>query len=655
MIRGLGDIEALERVPLEERVWSWNLNEWIRRGWRLAPDKAAIHYVEDGEPSRTPVSVTYRELARRSTQAANLFHSLGVRPADGVLFLLPTLPQLYYALFGGFATGIACVVNWMLKPDHLVQLIRNARTRVLVVLGPTPGYEIWENVQAIRDRLPGVHILSVQALGGTKLADSDFDALSSAQPEQILFDRPVHADDVAAYVHSGGTTGSPKLVKLTHRGFCYKCWVHTALGGPGANDRIFADYPLFHVAGLMSRGILSIANGMTVVIPSALGARDKRFIANYWKFVEKYRITLFTGVPTTLSVLAKNPPTTEDVSSLRRIGTTGSAPLPVETARDLERTVGVRMLLTYGSTEYTTSATQPPRAAEPRWGSTGIRLPYTEVRTVELDREGNIARFCGPDEPGLVAVKGPGVTPGYVDPKHNEGVFTQDGFFKSGDVGRIDTDGYLWITGRVKDLIIRGGHNIDPLMIEDAIKKHPAVLHVAAVGKPDAYAGELPIAYVQRIAGSNATEEELAAFAGEQVPERPAVPKEIHLHRQTGQGRAENRCGQARLRGCAQRGARLNGPDLRRGQSRCAARHTRHGLGVAAELCGGGDRTTSPGSDESVPEPLRGPGELTQAPRRIWNTCGSSPCSSRMRRTRSCQSAPRRNASAVSPAPRRHR
>ena len=181
-IRTLRDIEDIERMPLEQRIWSWNINDWLRRGWDLDPDKAAIHYVEDGDVARAPVSVTYRELKKRSLQASNLFHSLGVRHEDGVLLLMPTLPQLYYSLYGGLATGIACVVNWMLKAEHLAELIRSARTRVLVVLGPTPGYEIWENVQAIRDRIPGVRILSVQALGGTKLADSDFDDLCATQP-----------------------------------------------------------------------------------------------------------------------------------------------------------------------------------------------------------------------------------------------------------------------------------------------------------------------------------------------------------------------------------------------------------------------------------------------------------------------------------------
>jgi fatty-acyl-CoA synthase len=234
-------------------------------------------------------------------------------------------------------------------------------------------------------------------------------------------------------------------------------------------------------------------------------------------------------VPTTLSVLAKNLPTTENVSTLKKVATTGSAPLPVETARELERALGIRVLLTYGATEYTTGATQPPREGDPRYGSTGLRVPYTHVRAVELDAEGNIQRFCEPDELGIIVVKGPGVTPGYVDPKHNVGVFTRDGYFKSGDCGRVDKDGFLWITGRVKDLIIRGGHNIDPQTIEHAIRKHPAVLHVAAVGKPDAYAGELPIAYVQRVEGTTATAEEILEFCAKHIPERPAVPKEIHF------------------------------------------------------------------------------------------------------------------------------
>src|SRR5262245_4921965 len=115
-LRTLRDIEELERVPLEERIFSWNLNDWIARGCALAPDKAAIRYIADGDPDSAAVAVSYRELHARANQAANLFHSLGVSPADVVLYVLPTLPQLYVTMLGAVAAGIACGVNWMLKP-----------------------------------------------------------------------------------------------------------------------------------------------------------------------------------------------------------------------------------------------------------------------------------------------------------------------------------------------------------------------------------------------------------------------------------------------------------------------------------------------------------------------------------------------------------
>ena len=530
-LRNLHDIEALERVPLEQRIWSWDLNDWIRRGCEFDPDKTALHYVADGDPDGECVSVTYRELQHRSNQAANLFHSLGVGPGDAVLYLLPTTPQLYAVMLGALAAGIACCINWMLKPAHLVELIRSSKAKVIVALGPTPGYEIWENIQAIRGDIPDrVRVLSVQGSAGTKIPESDFEDLAAKQPgEHLAFERKAAPEDIAAYVHSGGTTGSPKLVKLTHRGFCYKCWANSVVMGHTPEDVMFSDYPMFHIAGFFGRGVLAIAGAMTIVIPTPLGARDKRFMSNYWKFVENFRISLLSGVPTTLSVLAKNPPTGEDLASLRPFMCTGSTSLPVEVAREIERSTGVRVLLTYGATEYTQNVAQAPRDGDPKYGSAGLRLPYTQVRTVKLGADGNVERDCAVDEIGVVLVNGPSVTPGYVDPVYNDGIFTRDGWFNSGDLGRIDSDGYLWLTGRAKDVIIRGGHNIDPSIIEETLRAHREVVLVAAVSKPDAHAGELPVAYVQLVEGAMATAEQLVAFAREHITEQAAAPKEVYV------------------------------------------------------------------------------------------------------------------------------
>jgi len=207
--------------------------------------------------------------------------------------------------------------------------------------------------------------------------------------------------------------------------------------------------------------------------------------------------------------------------------TTGSTAMPAGVGRAIEDMIGVRVLMSYGATEFTQNVSQAPRDGDPRYGSAGLRLPYTRVKAVRLDAAGEILRDCDVDEIGTVVVKGPSVTPGYLDARYDEGLFTRDGWIKNGDLGRIDADGFLWITGRAKDVIIRGGHNIDPLVIEETLQQHPDVLLAAAVGKPDAYAGELPMAYVQLVKDATATPDELSRFVLDAIPERAAAPKEI--------------------------------------------------------------------------------------------------------------------------------
>jgi fatty-acyl-CoA synthase len=530
-MRDMRDVAALERTPLDERIFSWNLNDWLDRGCERAPDKVAITYIADGDPETTPTRLAYRELKQRATQVANLLHSYGLGPNDVVLFLLPTVPQLYTVLLGAMACAVPCGINWMLKPAHVIELIRATRCKVVVTLGPTPGYEIWDNVQAIRGDIPdGVRLLTVAGPGGAVLPDSDLDTLASAQPaDRLTFRRDVSPDDLAALVHSGGTTGAPKLVRLTHRGFCYKCWANALVMGHTPDDVVFADYPMFHIAGVFARGLLAIAHGMSIVIPSPLGARDKRFIENYWRFIEKFRITVLSGVPTTLATLVKNPPRGEDLSSLRSFATTGSTAFPADIARQLQEITGVRMLLSYGSTEFTQNITQAPRDGDPKYGSAGIPLPYTQVRVVKLAADGTIARDCAVDEIGAVIAKGPSITPGYLDPRYDQGVLRPDGWINNGDLGRLDADGFLWLTGRAKDVIIRGGHNIDPAVIEETLLKHPDVLLAAAVGKPDAYAGELPVAYVQLVADAKTDADALGRFVLDNIPERAAAPKDIFI------------------------------------------------------------------------------------------------------------------------------
>lgn len=529
LIRGVADIEELEKVPFEDRVETWNTYDLIVKGAKLNPDKEALWFLEDADLNAKPATLSYAGLLTRFNQAANLFHELGVGPEDAVVTLLPNMPQIFYAQMGGIAAGRSCHVNWFLEPAALTEILKTAKTKVLIVLGPTPGFEVWEKVEAIRGDLPEIeHILTVQGPGGEKMPETDFDDRLAGQPgDALTFEREVKPDDVAAYIHSGGTTGVPKLAKLTHRGFVFKCYANTVVMAHHADENIFADYPMFHVAGFFGRGILPIINGSSILIPAMTGARSKNFIANYWKLVERYKISVFSGVPTTLAVLISNPPTNEDLSSFMPYATTGSTALPVEVQSAIEDKLGIRMLATYGATEFTQNATMLPKDGELRYGSSGIRLPYTEVKAVILNDDGAIERECMADEIGIIVIRSPGVIPGYVNPVHDKGKFIDGGWINSGDLGRVDPDGFLWITGREKDVIIRGGHNIEPAVIEETLLKHEAVQLAAAVGKPDAYAGELPMAYVQLREGASIGADDLKTFARDTISERAAAPSEV--------------------------------------------------------------------------------------------------------------------------------
>lgn len=531
-LRNLADVEALEAVPLEDRIPAWDVFELIRMGAARDPAKIAMTYLEDAELDVAPATWTYTELMDRVTRAANLFRASGVNKGETVAYLLPNVPQTFITEVAGLAAGVSFCINWMLEPRQLAAILNASKAKVLVALGPTSGYEIWDKVEAIRAEVPSLtRVFSVTGPKGETVTDSDFDLACDAQRgDRLTFERSVDRNDVAAYVHSGGTTGTPKIARILHRGLAYKCWANPMVMAHTPDEVIFADYPMFHIAGFFGRCIMPFAVGMAILIPAAMGARSKNFIRNYWKLVERYRVSIFSGVPTTLSVLMENPPQGEDLSSLKTYAPTGSAALPVETAKRIDEILGIRMLATFGATEFTQNATQPPRDGDPRYGSTGIHLPYTRVRTVKLTPRGDqIERDCAPDEIGAVLIKGPGVIPGYVDESRNEGLFVDGDWINSGDLGRLDADGYLWLTGRAKDVIIRGGHNIDPTMIEDALLEHGAVRLAAAVSKPDAHAGELPVAYVQLREGASATEDELRDFARARIPERAANPVSLHI------------------------------------------------------------------------------------------------------------------------------
>ena len=448
--------------------------------------------------------------------------------SDAVAIISPTVPGLFAAMMGTLLAAKPFPINWMLEAAPLRDLLIQAKVVAVIALGPTEGFEVWDKVtQAVQGMSEPVPIYTLHDPFGDPHPNDLLGQAQALAPE-LSFDRPVaQRHDVACYVHSGGTTGHPKIVRILHGGMVFRQWAANRGLAFTPDDVVLSDTPLFHIGGLLVRGLVSTADGHTTIIPSMHGARDKRYIANYWRYVEKFGITQISGVPTTLAVLAKNPPTTENISSLRPYFATGSTAIAPSIQERIHHITGARALQSYGLTENTSHATLDPRDGDMRSGCSGFRVPYVKIRICEMDAQGRIVRDCKAHEIGMVVLGGPGIAGGYLNPSQNEGVFLPGGWLVTGDLGSLDEEGYIRISGRQKDLIIRSGHNIEPRIIEEALLHCPAVALAAAVGKPDAHAGELPVAYVQLHPGAHASQEELLEVAKTHIHERPAVPKEI--------------------------------------------------------------------------------------------------------------------------------
>jgi fatty-acyl-CoA synthase len=528
-LRTPADVLALEQVPLEQRITRWDFALNLLDGCRHRPQRAALHVTNNGNLDAPLITWTFAELEQRAIQVANLLRASGVGPQDAVAIVSPTVPALFATMIGGLLAGRPFPINWMLDGNALADLIRQSGAKVVIALGETPGFQVWANVSVALAKLE--HPPQVFTVHDPFAPPHEGDLLTAAARhphERLAFDRPTaQRRDVACYVHSGGTTGHPKIVKILHGGMVYRQWAANMCLAFTPDDVVLSDTPLFHIGGLLVRGLVSTADGHTTIVPSMHGARDKLYIASYWRYVERFGITQVSGVPTTLSVLAKNPPTTENISSLRPYFATGSTAMAAAVQSRICEITGARALQSYGLTENTSHVSVDPRDGEIRQGCSGIRVAYMQVRIVKMADDGSVLRDCAPGEDGMVLVGGPGVAGGYLDPEQDRGAFLGDGFFVTGDLGQFGSDGYMRISGRQKDLIIRGGHNIEPRVIEDALLQSPWVAQAAAVARPDAHAGELPIAYVELHPGAVVTVDELLRYAAERIPERPAVPKEI--------------------------------------------------------------------------------------------------------------------------------
>ena len=540
------DRDAVENeMPWAERDVPKTMYEFIDQVAERHGARPGVSFQITSGPTDKAETLSWQEFRDKSVQAANLFRRLGVGENDVVAYLLPICSEAALTLVGGSIAGIANPINPLLEPDQIAAILRETNAKVLVTLRGFPKTDLPQLAADAVAQAPNVQtVLEVDLnryltppkswivpLIRPKVAVShaaqimDFNA-ELAKQNRILDFQDATEDRVAAYFHTGGTTGMPKVAQHKYSGIVYNGWLGDRMLFE-AQDTIICPLPLFHVFACHVILMAMISSGAHVVFPTPQGYRGEGVFDNFWKLIERWNVTFMITVPTALSALMQRP-VNADISSLRT-AFSGSSPLPVELFKRFEAATGVEVVEGYGLTEATCLVSCNPDKGLKKVGSVGLPLPYTTVKILRDGPEGLVE--CDVDEIGEICIDNPGVFAGhtYTEAAKNDGLFHDERYLRTGDLGRMDADGYLWITGRAKDLIIRGGHNIDPALIEEALAGHEAVGFVGAIGQPDAHSGEIPCAYVELVAGAEVSPEELVTFANERVVERAAQPKYIEI------------------------------------------------------------------------------------------------------------------------------
>jgi fatty-acyl-CoA synthase len=529
-VKTIADTREFEKVPIEERLDTFNTYDLLKKGAAIDPDAPAMSFFLTGDSYDQPTQINYRELMAQITRSANFFHDLGIGPGDVISYLLPNLPQTHYVLWGGEAAGIVNPINPLLEPATIAEICKSAGTKVLVSLGEFPGTDLWEKAVAVRKELPDLKAV-VRVAGPSDEKDGIYgfdEVIGNYNGEKLDSGRVIDPQDICSMYHTGGTTGTPKIAPHTHYNEAVLAFQVASVAEINTGEATLCGLPLFHVNGTMVTGSVPFSIGAHVVLLGPMGYRDPSVMQNFYKIVEHYRPVTFSSVPTVLSVLLDIPKGDADISSLR-FAICGAAPLSVELFKRFEEHSGMKILEGYGLTEGTCASCINPYHGERKVGSIGIPLPYQEMKIFIVGAEGEFEREADTDEIGCVCLKGPNVFGGYLDDAHNKGIWPKEGWLNTGDLGRQDADGYFWLTGRTKELIIRGGHNIDPAAIEDPLYSLDGVQLAAAVGRPDPHAGEVPVAFVQLQEGSDLTKEKIQEYLQSEIGERAAIPKEIAI------------------------------------------------------------------------------------------------------------------------------
>ena len=415
---------------------------------------------------------TYADLEVHSNRVAHALIGQGVEPGDIVCQVVGSRPELIVNLFAIIKCGaVYAPLNPSLTERELAVQLADCQASMVIAEDELVGGKIALAVGA----LPQCRVLSVADL--------------SAHAEEMPHSAPLRAldpDGLAVLCYTSGTSGRSKGVQLSHRNVLTNARCVCARTGVGPEDRLLVIMPIFHANALCNQVVVPLLSGASIVL------RRRFVLEEFWPAVARYRPTFFTAVPTILSRLLEGPepPPRAQYSSLR-FARTGAALLSVEVQRRFEQRFGLPVIVSYGLSEATCTVTMNPPTLEGRkLGSVGMALDGVNVRVLAQD---------GTEQPvgsvGEVVKEGPSVMLGYLGLPKETAEAISDGWLRTGDLGYLDQDGYLFLTDRKKDLIIRGGENISPREVEDVLYSHAMVAEAAVLGLPDPTYGERVVAF----------------------------------------------------------------------------------------------------------------------------------------------------------------
>lgn len=528
-LRSQADVQWVEQVSPDAVLPGNTIHACIQASARQTPDKAAILHMVSANVADAPRTISYAELIAQIEQAANLFRGIAGEQRSAVSIILPMLPEALIAAWAGATAGIANPINPYLEVKQVAAIMNAAKSTVPVTTTRKFGPGVWDKLDELTALVPSLKRVLIVAADD---AANDFTTQVATESAGLRFTPTDDPQAEAVYLPTGGTTAAPKLVRMTHRGQLLAAWIMGALADPSPDGVVGHAMPNFHVGGGVILSLRAILYGQTILTLTTDGFRNPGVVRNFWDIARHHRMTSVIATPATAAAILALPDTTSAGHCIKSFNCGGST-IPVELLRSFHARFGVWLRELWGMSEIHGAVSgHIDDGSEPVAGSVGRHLPWHPVKTIEVDGSNRFVRECAPGERGVLAIGGPGVTPGYVESTLDDEFFVKGmpgtlRWANTGDLGTVDEHGYIWLFGRSKDVIIRGGHNIDPRMIEEVLVCHPAVQVAAAIGRPDASKGEMPIAYVQLKEGTTTTPQALIALCRERVQERAAVPAEI--------------------------------------------------------------------------------------------------------------------------------